>query len=605
MQRSAISSPFATPFDLNDDYDDTQQVNNNSNSSSGNSYFSRPLSTASSSESMQHSMGVRTPLGDVPEHGPFTTPEVDLKMSPTMPYSTPQAAGSSTTLGPHSISGRNTSTSSVTYTQSQPASSSSSPTTTTALSSPSIIVHHSPHGENGKSNSSSGGGSSSGRPKGSRKPSGSRTPTQSSSGSGREGSSRRTPSVSSTTSLLSVPTTKGSVNRPASSSSSGGTKYRSTPRLPHDKEAESAPPPLMYWSRAPVWGVCPSRTMRGHTVTLVGDTAWVFGGCDDRDTAKDLYCFDVEINQWSYPQTIGEQPPPSRAHSATLIDRSRILIFGGGQGTHYSNAVYILDTATRKWTKPIIVGDEGKEEEKNPTWKPTARRAHSAVYYKGKVWVFGGGNGMTALNDVWTLDVWGAGTAGETISRPGTSNSHQTTSHHGSPLRMEWKMVNTKGMKTKDGTTMFPSPRGYHTANLVGNMMIVIGGSDGNNCFSEVWCLNLDTLQWTLVDLPQSFKRLSHTSTQVGSYLFIQGGHNGAEYVADLKLFNLITLQYEQRSVLGKAPTARGYHGSLLYDSRIFYIGGYNGATAYDDVHIVDLAAAAYLPQVTSFTVEL
>ena len=99
---------------------------------------------------------------------------------------------------------------------------------------------------------------------------------------------------------------------------------------------------------------------------------------------------------------------------------------------------------------------------------------------------------MTALNDVWTLDVWGAGDAkaGESISRPGTSNS-TGTHHHGVPFRMEWKVVNTQGMRAKDGSTIFPSPRGYHTANLVGNMMIVIGGSDGNNCFSEVWCLNL------------------------------------------------------------------------------------------------------------------
>ena len=49
----------------------------------------------------------------------------------------------------------------------------------------------------------------------------------------------------------------------------------------------------------------------------------------------------------------------------------------------------------------------------------------------------------------------------------------------------------------------------------------------------------LDTLEWTLLELPESYKRLSHTATQVGSYLFIQGGHNGAEYINDIRFFNL------------------------------------------------------------------
>ncbi|KAK1222890.1 hypothetical protein PQX77_014312 [Marasmius sp. AFHP31] len=409
--------------------------------------------------------------------------------------------------------------------------------------------------------------------------------------------------------MLSVPTLSSRSSRsPSSSSLSASTstavtitpagitvggshissRFRVTPKLPHADEPEASPT-LMYWGRAPVWGLCPTRTMRGHTVTLVGDTAWVFGGCDDKDTAKDLYCFDVETNQWSYPETLGELPPPSRAHSATLIDRHRILVFGGGQAAQYSDAVHILDTSTRKWTRPII--EEGPEHE-----RPAARRAHTAVYYKGKVWIFGGGNGMTALNDVWALDVGTGGSGGDKESLSG---------HGSANVRMEWQRIHTTGVRGRDGNPMVPSPRGYHTANLIGNMMIVIGGSDGKDCFSEVWCLNLDTLHWTLIDLPQSYKRLSHTSTQVGSYLFIQGGHDGAEYVSDMKLFNLITLQYETRPILGKSPVARGYHVSLLHDSRIFYFGGYNGTHAYDDVYIVDLAAAAYLPQVTSFTVEV
>lgn len=52
----------------------------------------------------------------------------------------------------------------------------------------------------------------------------------------------------------------------------------------------------MYWSRAPVYGALPTRTMRAHSVNLVDTTAWVFGGCEDNYTSKDMkdiYCFDI------------------------------------------------------------------------------------------------------------------------------------------------------------------------------------------------------------------------------------------------------------------------------------------------------------------------
>lgn len=220
--------------------------------------------------------------------------------------------------------------------------------------------------------------------------------------------------------------------------------------------------------------------------------------------------------QWSYPETLGTCPPPLRAHTTTLVDR-KLIIFGGGQGPTYYEDIYIFDTTTRRWSKPEMVIGKG----------PTARRAHSAVLYKNKIWIFGGGNGATALNDVWTLDV---------------SNLS----------RMKWEEKTATGRK--------PPQRGYHTANLVGNVMVIVGGSDGKECYPDTWCLNLgeclfqyiecldgiglmmvmaDTLMWSQIRPTPCYRRLSHSSTQVGSYLFIVGGHTGTEYTSEMLLFNL------------------------------------------------------------------
>ena len=262
-------------------------------------------------------------------------------------------------------------------------------------------------------------------------------------------------------------------------------------------EAEPAPPTLMYWSRAPVWGSLPTHKMRSHSATVVDNsTIWMFGGCDDKEFWRDVLCLDVETMECTRPETSGDIPPPCRAHTATLVDR-RLFVFGGGQGNMYYNSLYILDTVSRRWThvpsssspQNQTVAPAHGHTNSSGTDSPSAatpesidqalagspapapnnsivdetlprpRRAHTTVLHKNRLIIFGGGNGAMALNDVWVMDV----------SVP--------------PERMRWVKQRTTGAK--------PSPRGYHTANLVGNVMVVVGGSDGRQTFADIFCLNL------------------------------------------------------------------------------------------------------------------
>lgn len=174
--------------------------------------------------------------------------------------------------------------------------------------------------------------------------------------------------------------------------------------------------------------------------------------------------------QWSHPEMQGDLPPPCRAHSATLVGR-KIIIIGGGEGASYYNSVHVFDIPTRRWSRPTLTTAD----------VPPPRRAHTTVLYQNKIWVFGGGNGLQALNDVWTLDV-------------GTSLD-----------RMKWEQITITGRKR-------PSPRGYHTANLVQNMMIVVGGSDGRECFQDIWCLNLGALFFPALDLHLKPDAYTYTS---------------------------------------------------------------------------------------------
>ncbi|ORY92943.1 hypothetical protein BCR35DRAFT_349243, partial [Leucosporidium creatinivorum] len=364
-------------------------------------------------------------------------------------------------------------------------------------------------------------------------------------------------SLSPTTSSRPLPTTSTSSRR------------QQDPHLPSAR-VSPAPPTAMYWSRTPVAGRVP-RGMRAHSATVVGNEVWCFGGCDIRGGCfKDVWKLDCDTFVWSKPKVTGEIPPVTRAHTATLVDR-RLFIFGGGDGPHYYNDTYIFDTLSHTWTKPTILGVP-----------PSRRRAHTSVLYGHLLLIFGGGNGANALNDVHSLDV---------------SNLE----------KLEWKEVKTRGRK--------PIARGYHSMNLVGSKAVVFGGSDGTECFSDVFVLDLETLLWTEVkpDLTpdlyglgtgiESFPRLSHTCTTVGSYLFIVGGHDGVSFSSDILLFNLVTLQWEPRPTSGLPPSPRGYHATILHDSRILIFGGFNGQAVFDEVWTLDLGGSAFLPQITNFRI--
>ncbi|PWN29903.1 galactose oxidase, partial [Jaminaea rosea] len=319
-----------------------------------------------------------------------------------------------------------------------------------------------------------------------------------------------------------------------------------------------APPPSMYWSKAPVHGSVPKRCFRAHTATLDGETMWLFGGCDSKGCFGTVWCFDVETMCWSRPKVNGDVPASRRAHSATMVDQ-RLYVFAGGDGPLYFSDLYVFDTVALRWSKPEVFGRS-----------PTARRAHSANHWNGYIVFFGGGNGVGALNDVWLLDVR-------------------------DPSRLEWREMECTGK--------MPIGRGYHTGNVVDDKLIVIGGSDGHMSFNDIHVLRLDTSTWYQIKTDEVHNRLGHTSTQIGSYLFVFGGHDSRSYSNEILTLNLVNLQWEARRVCGKRPAGRGYHQAWLKDSRLFVHGGFDGREVFDDLFFLDLAACSYLPQITQFSV--
>lgn len=348
-------------------------------------------------------------------------------------------------------------------------------------------------------------------------------------------------------------------------------QYIPYPPLQDPKDAldvPSAPSSGMYWSQALVSGT-PTPPLRAHTTTLIGSNVYVFGGCDSKACFNDLYVLDADAFYWSHPYVVGEVPVPLRAMTCTAVGK-KLIVFGGGDGPTYFNDVYVLDTANFRWSKPRILGDK----------TPSKRRAHTTCLYKNGLYVFGGGDGVRALNDIWRLDVSDVN-------------------------KMSWRLISAPEKKNSSGQGPRPKARGYHTANMVGSKLIIYGGSDGGECFDDVWVYDVEEHFWKTVTIPVTFRRLSHTATIVGPYLFIIGGHDGNEYSNDLLLLNLVTMTWDRRKTYGKPPSGRGYHGAILYDSRLVVIGGFDGSEVFRDVMLLELAVHAYYSQISHFTIEV
>ncbi|KAJ3129638.1 hypothetical protein HK098_000789 [Nowakowskiella sp. JEL0407] len=320
----------------------------------------------------------------------------------------------------------------------------------------------------------------------------------------------------------------------------------------------STPIPSMHWSKLKFRGKAPPRALRAHTITPVEDQLFVFGGCDSGVCFNDLYIFDVETLCWSQPEVFGDIPNPCRAHSAVHLN-GKIYVFGGGDGPSYFSSLHSLDTETMKWTELTA----------STPINPGPRRAHTSFAYEGSVYVYAGGDGVCALNDLFQLRVEGD--------------------------EVTWYKVETSGVP--------PKPRGYHTSNLVADCLVVYGGSDGHECFADIHTLDMLTMHWMTIEPSVPIPRLSHTATQIGSYLFIFGGHDGTSYSNGIHLLNLVTMTWEQRKIYGTAPSGRGYHAAVLSDSRLYVYGGYDGQNVFNELWALDLSGSAYLPQITSFKV--
>lgn len=82
-----------------------------------------------------------------------------------------------------------------------------------------------------------------------------------------------------------------------------------------------------------------------HSVTAVGNKLVFFGGTRDNDYVNDVHILDTVSRAWILPKVLGTPPSPRHSHSAALLNKERILIFGGC-GSTPQDMIWLLEVDT-------------------------------------------------------------------------------------------------------------------------------------------------------------------------------------------------------------------------------------------------------------------
>ncbi|XP_020285285.1 leucine-zipper-like transcriptional regulator 1 isoform X2 [Pseudomyrmex gracilis] len=251
-----------------------------------------------------------------------------------------------------------------------------------------------------------------------------------------------------------------------------------------------------------------------------------------------------------------------------------------------------------------------------------ARRSkHTVVPYKDAIYVFGGDNGKTMLNDLLRFDVkeksWGrafatgtppapryhhsavvdgssmfvfGGYTGDIHSNSNLSNKNDLFEYRFQTGQwIEWKYVGT-----------CPVPRSAHGAAVYDNKLWIFAGYDGNARLNDMWTISLvpgDSKEWEEVEqkgeLPPTCCNFPVAVTRESMFVF--SGQSGAKTTNDLFQFHFNERRWTRLSTehilrYAPPPPARRYgHTMVSFERYLYVFGGAAESSLSNDLHYYDL----------------
>jgi len=166
------------------------------------------------------------------------------------------------------------------------------------------------------------------------------------------------------------------------------------------------------WIRLDRGGQVPEKRS-GHSMVAVGTKVYLFGG-SDRVNLNDVYELETDVKTpvWVKTETQGVKPYPRRFHGMTVVNNTKIWLFGGlatieGQRDPIGlNDLWFLDLSSRypTWVEVRPSVDRFRNGGENTFFVGRSGAVFQAV--GRSLWIFGGKThrNNTRRDDIWGLD---------------------------------------------------------------------------------------------------------------------------------------------------------------------------------------------------------
>ncbi|XP_076316196.1 rab9 effector protein with kelch motifs-like isoform X1 [Tachypleus tridentatus] len=129
--------------------------------------------------------------------------------------------------------------------------------------------------------------------------------------------------------------------------------------------------------------------------------------------------------------------------------------------------------------------------------------------------------------------------------------------------------------------------------------ILVFGGADTEGNKNDIQVLDLKTRMWETIQV-KGCKPSPRTHHSVAStdetFMIFSGGHLGSQPVVDkdVYVFHLPSYSWNKLSVSSICPPARLGHVMVAMADQLYVHGGTSGNTFYDDLHVLDLSTCRW-----------
>jgi len=272
------------------------------------------------------------------------------------------------------------------------------------------------------------------------------------------------------------------------------------------------------------------------------------------------------VHKWRRMPECDEFVGTRRSKHTVVAYKDAIYVFGGDNGKSMLNDLLRFDCKDKSWGRAFTTG-----------YPPAPRYHHSAVVHEGSMFVFGG----------YTGDIH--------------SNSNLTNKND----LYEYKFATGQWVEWRfEGRV--PVARAAHGACVYDSKLWIFAGYDGNSRLNDMWTVSLTprSLHWEEVaqeghgDSPPTCCNFPVAVARDSMFVF--SGQSGAKTTNNLFQFHFrdrrwtrISTEHILRGT--SAPPERRYgHTMVTHDRHLYVFGGAAGQSMPNELHCFDLDAQTW-----------